>query len=169
MSTAQQIIEFLGLQPLPEEGGHFRQTYLSEDRVGVASMPSRYRSDKPFGSAIYYFLTGDADSFSALHRLATDEVYHFYLGDPVDMLLLQPDGVAREVTLGPRLLEGQHLQFVVPRGVWQGSRLRAGGQFALLGCTMAPAFTPDDFECGRRAELQVAYPDQAAKIQSLTR
>jgi uncharacterized protein len=167
--TAEAIVEALRLQPLPEEGGLFRQTWLSSDRLPQQALPARYRSEKAFGSAIYYLLTDEPDSFSALHRLPTDEVYHFYLGDPVEMLLLHPDGTGRQLVLGPQILEGQYVQLVVPRGVWQGSRLRPGGRFALLGTTMAPAFSPEDYEGGRRAQLQAAYPDEAGLIASLTR
>ena len=167
--TAQQLIEQLKLEPLPIEGGFFRQTYCSAETLPQAALPERYRGEKPFGTAIYYLLTSDADSFSALHRLPTDEVYHFYLGDPVEMLLLFPDGAGRRVVLGPEVLNGQQVQFVAPRGVWQGSRLIPGGQFALLGTTMAPGFTPTDYEGGRRADLLARYPDHADLIRALTR
>jgi hypothetical protein len=96
-------------------------------------------------------------------------VYHFYLGDPVELLLLFPDGAGRRVVLGPDILHGQQVQFVAPRGVWQGSRLLPGGRFALLGTTMAPGFDPTDYEGGRRHELLARYPDHAALIRALTR
>jgi len=167
--TAQQLIELLELEPLPVEGGMFRQTYCSEERIPLSALPGRYRAGKPFATAIYYLLTSDADSFSALHRLPTDEVYHFYLGDPVEMLLLFPDGGGRRVVLGQEILQGQQVQFVVPRGVWQGSRLIAGGRFALLGTTMAPGFDPTDYEGGQREELLARYPEQPELIRALTR
>lgn len=152
MLTAARLIELLGLEPLPVEGGHYRETWRS-----------------PAGSAIYYLLTDEPDSFSALHRLPTDEVYHFYLGDPVEMLMLQEGGRMENVTLGPDVAAGQRVQHVVPRGVWQGSRLRAGGRFALLGTTMAPGFVPQDYECGVRDALVAAYPSAAEAIRRLTR
>ena len=152
MLTAARLIELLRLEPLPVEGGHFRQTW---------------RSDA--GTAIYYLLSDDPDSFSAMHRLPTDEIYHFYLGDPVEMLLLQADGRVEDVTLGPEVLKGEHVQFVVPHGVWQGSRLRDGGRFALLGTTMAPGFDSRGYEGGSRERLIVGYPAAAAAIRRLTR
>jgi predicted cupin superfamily sugar epimerase len=88
----RQIIEKLGLQPLPIEGGLFCQTYKSSETIPQSALPERYVGQRSYGTAIYYLLTDDPDSFSALHRLATDEVYHFYLGDPVEMLLLHPTG-----------------------------------------------------------------------------
>jgi len=166
--TPETLIERLGLVPLPVEGGHYRQTWVSET-VTAAGLPARYGRDKPLGTAIYYLLTDDPDSFSALHRLPTDEIYHFYLGDPVEMLLLHPERGGEVVVLGPDIRAGQNVQLVVPRAVWQGSRLAPGGRFALMGTTMAPGFDPRDYEGGVRAALIAAYPDQAERIRRLTR
>ncbi len=169
MLTAERLIELLGLAPLPVEGGHFRQTYVSDEAIAASALPARYGRDKTFGTAIYYLLTDEADSFSALHRLPTEEIYHFYLGAPVEMLLLHPGGASESVVLGQDILAGQRVQSVVPRGVWQGSRLRSGGRFALLGTTMAPAFDVADYEGGRRGDLIRLYPLQAERIRALTR
>jgi predicted cupin superfamily sugar epimerase len=165
----KELIARLGLVPLPVEGGLFRQTYLADETLSATALPARYGRPKPLSTAIYYLLTAEADSFSAMHRLPTEEVYHFYLGDPVEMLLLHPDGRSEEVRLGPDVLGGERVQFVVPRGVWQGSRLRPGGAFALLGTTMAPGFDPADYEGGDRHRLVDAYPAAAALIRALTR
>lgn len=169
MIDLQTLIDTLGLEPLPEEGGLYRQTYLADETIARAALPERYRADKPLGTAIYYLLTAEAVSFSALHRLPTDEVFHFYLGDPVAMLLLYPEGRSERVTLGQDVLGGQRVQFVVPRGVWQGSHLLPGGRFALLGTTMAPGFTFEDYTGGERAALVGQYPQEAALIRRLTR
>jgi len=169
MLTAKKLIEHLGLESLPVEGGRFRQTYCAEEKIPRSALPRRYGGDKVFGTAIYYLLTSDPDSFSALHQLPTDEVYHFYLGDPVEMLLLYPDGASRRVVLGQDILRGQQVQFVVPRGVWQGSRLIPGGRFTLLGTTMAPGFDPSDYAGGEREALLRDYPEQADLIRALTR
>lgn len=169
MVTVQQVVELLKLEPLPVEGGLFRQTYVSAESIPHSALPERYRGDKPFSTAIYYLLTSDADSFSALHRLPTDEIYHFYLGDPVELLLLFPQGGGRRIVLGQDILSGQQVQNVVPAGAWQGSRLVPGGRFALLGTTMAPGFDPTDFVAGRRAELLARYSDHAELIRALTR
>jgi predicted cupin superfamily sugar epimerase len=102
MLTPEKLIEHLGLERLPVEGGYFRQTYCAEEAIPRHALPDRYPTDKPFSTAIYYLLTSDPDSFSALHKLPTEEVYHFYLGDPVELLLLYPDGGSERVILGPR-------------------------------------------------------------------
>jgi predicted cupin superfamily sugar epimerase len=86
-----------------------------------------------------------------MHRLRSDEVFHFYLGDEVEMLQLWPDGTGRRVGLGSDLAAGMLPQTVVPQGVWQGSRLVRGGRFALLGCTVSPGFDYADFESAASA------------------
>ena len=167
MLTAQRIIELLQLEPLPIEGGYFRRTYCSADTIDVAGLPNRYSQAKAMGSTIYFFLHGG--HCSALHRLYTDEIYHFYLGDPVELLLLLPNGTSNVVILGPDLEAGQNVQVVVPRGVWHGSRLRAGGRFALMGTNMAPAYDPTDFELGERKALIRQFPMHKELIRALTR
>ncbi len=167
--TAAQLIEHLRLEALTFEGGLFRQTYVAEESVAAEALPARYGAPRTFGTAIYYLLTSEPDSFSALHRLETDEIYHFYLGGPVEMLLLHPDRHGERTVLGPDVLGGQHVQFVVPRGVWQGSRLIYGGSFALMGTTMAPGFDFADWAEGKRDALIREYPEHAELIRALTR
>ncbi|MFQ5776908.1 MAG: cupin domain-containing protein [Terriglobia bacterium] len=169
MLTPEQLIKHLDLKPLPVEGGYFRQTCRAEEMVPAEALPARYRSAKAFSTAIYYLLTSDPDSFSALHTLPTAEVYHFYLGDPVEMLLLHPDHRSERVVLGQDVLNGQYVQFIVPRGVWQGSRLIPGGRYALLGTTMAPGFDAQDYAGGDRDVLIRGYPEHGELIGALTR
>lgn len=169
MVTADWLVEHLGLEPLPGEGGYYRETYRGAEGIPQEGLPARYAGPRAFGTAILYLLTDAPDSFSALHRLPTDEVYHFYLGDPVEMLLLCPDGGSERVLLGPDLSGGQCVQFVVPAGAWQGSRVLPGGRYALLGTTMAPGFEFADYMGGVRGELLARYPDQAGLIRQLTR
>jgi predicted cupin superfamily sugar epimerase len=167
--TVEQLIAHFGLEPLPVEGGLFRQSYYSTEVIPQAALPARYAASKPFCGAIFYLLTAAPDSFSALHMLPTDEIYHFYLGDPVELLQLYPDGASAQVVLGQDILNGQHVQYVAPRDVWQGARLLPGGRFALLGTTMAPAFTSDDYRGGDREALLRQYPAQAELIRQLIR
>jgi hypothetical protein len=167
MLTANQIKDLLQLRPLPIEGGYFSEAFRSEHKLPVGAMPSSYPSERSLSTAIYYLLS--PDTFSALHRLPGDEVFHFYLGDPVEMLLLQGDGTAQAVLLGQDILSNMRLQQVVPAGTWQGSRLAPGGRYALLGTTMAPGFDPEDYEAGRRDELSSRYPRYAPLIAMLTR
>jgi uncharacterized protein len=164
-----RLITELDLKPLAFEGGLFTQTYKASEVIPQPSLPRRYHSPRAFGTAILYLLLDHPDSFSALHRLLTDEVYHFYLGDPVEMLLLYPDGRSQVVILGQDVLAGQKVQFVAPAGVWQGSHLRAGGEYALIGTTMAPGFEYEDFTIGEREVLLHTYPSASELIRRLTR
>jgi predicted cupin superfamily sugar epimerase len=167
MITADQVKTLLRLAPHPAEGGFFTETYRSEERVAGGALPVRYGGPRALGTAIYYLLT--PDTFSAMHRLASDEIFHFYLGDPVEMLHLFPDGSGHVVTLGPDLLKGMRPQVVVPRGVWQGLRLVPGGCFALLGTTVAPGFDLADYEHAGRDHLLPQYPAFRHSILALTR
>ncbi len=169
MTIVEELIQHLGLESLPVEGGLFRQTFLSSEMIPKTVLSDRYSKDKPINSAILYLLTSDPNSFSAMHKLPTDEIYHFYLGDPVEILQLYPDGRNERVILGHDVLNGQNIQYKAPRGVWQGSQLVAGGQYALLGTTMAPGFTNDDYIGGERSELIRMYPGEADLITQLTR
>jgi len=164
--TADEIITRLGLKPHPKEGGFFSETYRADETIPTENLPGRYGGSRAFGTCIYYLLT--PRTFSAIHRLQSDEIFHFYLGDPVEMLQLLPDGNGKVMVIGPDLLTGMTPQVVVPRGVWQGARLAAGGEFALLGCTVAPGFDYADYEHGRRADLIDQYPDFWEKIIALT-
>jgi predicted cupin superfamily sugar epimerase len=166
MSTAAEVIRLLDLQPLAMEGGYFRETYRSKTVLTPACLGSAFPQHKAAGTGIYYLLT--PDTYSALHRLPTDEVFHHYSGGPVEMLQLWPDGRSEVVLLGSDLKAGQRPQVVVPAGVWQGSRLLPGGEFALMGTTMAPGFDYADYESGDRKELTKAYPGEADRIAALT-
>jgi len=104
-----------------------------------------------------------------MHRLRSDEIFHFYLGDPVEMLQLWPDGSGRDLILGSDILNGMQLQVVVPKGVWQGARLLKGGKFALLGTTVSPGFELIDYESGHSNELVKSYPQYRDWIIALTK
>ncbi|MFO7962783.1 MAG: cupin domain-containing protein [Desulfobacterales bacterium] len=163
----ESIIEKYGLEPLSGEGGWYARTYRSNEVIQKSALPKRYESERVFGTAIYYLLT--PETYSALHRLPTDEIFHFYLGDPVTMLQLYPDGTNMTITLGQDILNNDHhLQTVVPWNTWQGTYLEAGGEFALLGATMAPGFESIDLELGDRDALILKYPERKDLIFRLT-
>lgn len=159
MQDATAVIEALGLEPHPEEGGWFRETWRSRELFAPGGP---YEGERSAGTAIFYLLT--ADDFSAMHRLPGDELFHFYLGDPVEMLELLPDGAARTTILGPDIPSMQ-LQHVVPGGTWQGSRLVDGGRWALLGATMSPGFAYEDYEHGS-AGMVDQWPEHAEAIRA---
>lgn len=163
--TADDIIRLLGLQPHPVEGGYFRETYRSAATLPASALPA-HGADRAVSTAIYYLLK--PGHVSELHVLPGDEVFHFYLGSPVRMLQLWPDGTGREVVIGPDLTAGQQPQVVVPGGVWQGTRLLGDDGFALLGCTVAPGFDYADYRSATRAELVAQWPAYNDEIVRLT-
>lgn len=167
--TAEELKRRLGLQPHPREGGWFAETWRSHETIPAAALPERYggESARAAGTAIYYLL--EPGNFSEMHRLGSDEVFHFYLGDPVEMLQLWPDGTGRRVMLGTDLPADMLLQTVVPQGVWQGTQLVPGGHFALLGCTVSPGFDYSDYDSGARTELVRGWPKWREMIEALTR
>jgi uncharacterized protein len=169
MVTAEQLLAHFRLEPLPQEGGFLRQTYRAEEIIPHSALPPRYFGNKSFGNAALFLLVAGPDSFGALHMLPTDEVYHFYFGDPVELVLLHPDGSCKTHVLGHDVLNGQAVQAVAPGRVWQGTRLLPDGRFALLGVTMAPAFSEDDFLRGEREVLLQQYPAYTDLIRTMTR
>ena len=164
--TAEDIIRQLNLQKHPKEGGYFRETYRSSLSLPREHLPPSYSGQRSFSTAIYYLIT--PESFSAMHRLPGEEIFHHYLGDAVEMLLLHADGGSEIVTIGKDLSRGESPQVIVPANTWQGSRLIGGGSFALLGCTMSPGFDYADYQHGSREELMRRYPSQAQRIGALT-
>lgn len=159
--TPDEIKKLLKLEEHPIEGGFFRRTYTSAAALDLA------RGVRPAGTAIYYLL--EAGTFSEMHRLDSDEIFHFYLGDPVEMLQLFPGGGSSVITLGSDLQAGQQVQVLVPAGVWQGTRLIGDGKLALLGCTVVPGFDFADYQSAPCAELTAKWPDQHERIKLLTR
>lgn len=157
--TANDIIQMLDLKPHPE-GGFYRETYRSSDPLPGAS-PSRSIS-----TAIYYLLV--PGSCSKIHRLKQDELFHFYLGDPVTWVLLEEGKKPRKVVLGNGLEKGEAVQMAVPAGTWFGGYLKETGSFALMGTTVAPGFEFQDFELGKRGELLALFPEAGVEIQRLT-
>ncbi|PWI16554.1 cupin [Streptomyces sp. Act143] len=153
--TPDDLVAHYGLEPIPREGGLFRRTWAGPDRA----------DGSPAGTAIVALLT--ADDHSALHRLPADEIWHFYLGDPLELLLLAPDGTTRTAILGPDVLAGQSVQLTVPAGTWMGGR--SLGAWTFFGCTMAPGFTYEGYEHGDAAELMARYPAAAERIAGLCR
>jgi predicted cupin superfamily sugar epimerase len=146
---AQDLIRSLHLAPLSFEGGFFRETHRSRASTAI------------------YFLLTEASS-SRMHRLKSEEVYHFYLGDPVELLSITEGTPGEVIVLGRELDRGQRLQHVVPARAWQGSRVLPGGRWALLGTTVAPPFEVSDFEAADRADLVRAHPRHRTLIEALT-
>jgi predicted cupin superfamily sugar epimerase len=164
-SEAACWIARLNLAPHPE-GGWYRQTYRSSLLLPNAALPG-YGGDRVAANTIYFLLSGD--EFSALHRLRSDEVWHFYVGSPLVVHVIDSEGAYSQILLGSDPDAGQAFQAVVPGGCWFGSSLLHPGTFALVGCTVAPGFEFADFEMAKRRELLSLYPEQRDIITRLTR
>jgi predicted cupin superfamily sugar epimerase len=165
---ARALVDHFGLAPLPVEGGWFRQTFRSPVTVPPGTLP-----DHPFavpaGTAIVALFTDQPDDFSAMHVLTCTEVWHFYRGDPLVLVLLRPDGSSERVTMGNDPFAGDQVQVVVPAGVWMGAHVADGGRYSLIGCSTAPGYVDESFTLGARDELLAGWPEAAAEITRLTR
>jgi len=166
MLTAERLIKLYNMKPLPGEGGYYVETYRAPESIEDTHLPERYGSGRSLGTAIFYLLTPDTRSL--IHTVRSDEIYHFYLGDPVQLVLIHPSGTIKVIFLGQDIRAGQFVQAVVPAGLWHGSLLLEGGQFALMGVTVAPGFEFEDRELGKRDELLEQYPQHRDLILSLT-
>jgi predicted cupin superfamily sugar epimerase len=158
LPEVKSLIELYKLQPLPAEGTLFTSMYRSRQE---------FESGKPYGTSIIALYCNEPRSVSLFHKLPVDEIWHFYAGDPLRLVLLYPDGSTKDVIMGNEPLKGQLVQFVIPAGVWQAGHLLEGGKYSLFGCTMAPGFTDDMFEGGTREVLMNIYPDKADDINRL--
>jgi len=165
--TASEIIERLQLVPLTIESGYFRETYRAPLMLPAGALPTDYGGQRNASTCIYYLLT--PETFSAIHRVRSDEIFHFYAGDPVEMLQLWPTGKAKVITIHNDLAPGYEPQVVVPAGVWQGCRLVPGGEWALLRCTVAPGFDYADFELAKRADMLALSTEYSVLITALTK
>jgi predicted cupin superfamily sugar epimerase len=168
--TVDEIVHALGLVPHPE-GGFYRETYRAPLVLPHASISSTHAGDRSASTAIHFLVP--RGSFSALHRIASDEVWHFYGGAPLEVVEIDPSGALTITRVGSDLAAGERPQHVVPRGAWFGSRVLEGtearGDHALVGCTVAPGFDFADFELADRAALVTRFPQHRALIAALTR
>jgi uncharacterized protein len=170
--TLSSVVEQLGLTPLEPEGGLISLNSLSSQVVMAKNIQGE-EQDHPLYSAIYYLLTTEAGSFSAFHRLPSDEIYHHYFGLPVDIYVVDQKGNLEVINLGDDIAAGQRPQICVPSFCWQASRVRqkpdSNIDYALLGTTMAPGYIDNDFELGERDQLIRLFPHHAAVIEMFTR
>jgi predicted cupin superfamily sugar epimerase len=171
MLTSTEVINWLKLQPNSFEGGYFSATYESKLRINDKDLPgfAATENGRPLCNAIYYLLT--SESCSVMHRVTGDMIYHFYSGDPVQMLLLYPDGgsARSEVCIFSNDIKAGGIPMkTIPGGTWLGSRLTPGSSYALMGVTMAPGFHPNDYSIGIRNDLVNKYPEQKEMITMLT-
>ena len=166
INEAPAIIDHLNLSRHPE-GGWYREVYRSDEILPAGSLPERYNEPHSINTSIYFLL--ESGDFSAFHRIRSDETWHFYLGSPVIIYIIFPDGKYREVVMGNNLIDNQELQYTILRGCWFAAKVQDEDSFALVGCTVSPGFEFSDFELAERKQLISLFPDYEQLILSLTR
>jgi len=165
MTNYQEIIEQLQLQKHPE-GGYFKEIYRSEESIHQNALPKRYLGARNISTFIYFMLT--ENDISAFHRIKSDEIWHHYMGDDVELLLINASGELERHLLGKGLKQGALPQVVIPKDHWFAGRVVPGGSYCLMGCTVAPGFDFEDFELADRAALTQEFPDLEETVVEFT-
>ena len=165
MKSVSDIIKRLELQPHPE-GGYFKETYRSKGLINSENLEEAYSGDRNYSTAIYFLLT--SDSFSAFHRINQDEVWHFYDGSPIRLYMISPEGELSSQLIGLNLEQGELPQFVVPGGHWFSAEVLNSESYSLVGCTVAPGFSFEDFQMIPRHELIEMFPKHKEIITKMT-
>jgi len=166
LKTAAEWVEHLELQPHPE-GGYFKEVYRSAETIPMAGLPDRFAGPRNYATSIYFLL--ESHQFSTLHRIQSDEAWHFYAGSAITVHEIHSSGAARQLVIGPDVDNGESFQGVVPAGVWFGAQVLAPNSFALVGCTVAPGFDFVDFEMATQSNLLKEFPEHSELIKQLTR
>jgi uncharacterized protein len=164
--SAQYWINKLQLLKHPE-GGYYREVYRSNDFVHKKNLPDRYSSFRSFSTSIYFLL--ESSEFSSFHRLKSDEIWHFYEGSAISIMIIFPDGGFRKTVLGINPEENQVYQAVIPQGCWFAAHVKDSDSFSLVGCTVSPGFDFEDFEIGRKNILISLYPKYTRIIKQYCR
>jgi predicted cupin superfamily sugar epimerase len=166
MSITNQLIQKYFLEPHPE-GGWYKQTYKSNEQIDADALPERFGANRSFSTAIYFLL--EKGSFSAFHRIKSDECWHFYAGDPLFIYIIDQKGELKVISLGNDLEKGQSFQYVVLANCWFASRPAPKSEYCFVGCTVSPGFEFEDFELANATELSVMYPQHKSIIIELCR
>lgn len=161
--TVSEYVKLLELNPHPE-GGWFKEVYRSS---GIHSDGVHFPAGRCFGTAIYFLI--EQSNFSAFHKILSDEIWHFYNGEPLEVIEINSQGELKKTIVGNNLHQGQVFQYTVPAGVWFASRVYGSGKFSLVGCTVSPGFEFRDFELGSRDLLTKQFPLHVEIINALTR
>ena len=164
MTRINQLINEFGLQPHPE-GGWYKQIYKSKELIATNALPERFGGKRSLGTAIYFLL--EQGSFSAFHRIKSDECWHFYDGGPLLIYIIHHDGELKIVSLGKNFEKGESYQYVVPANCWFASRPAFESEYSFVGCTVSPGFEFEDMELANANELIKVYPQHTAIIKEL--
>ena len=165
-ATVQELVKRLELVRHPE-GGWYHESYRCTESIPAEALPERFGGPRSYGTSIYFLL--ERGDMSALHRIPSDEIWHFYSGATLSVQVITPAGERLQLRLGADLAAGESFQAMVPAGCWFGAELPGDGDYALVGCTVAPGFDFADFQMGDRHELLRQFPEHAEVIRRLTR
>lgn len=164
--TVTEIVAHYQMLPHPE-GGYYKETYRSKDEVDHTELPNRFPGKRVMATAIYFLL--EQGNFSAFHRIKSDETWHFYAGQSLEIMVLHCDGQLEIIQLGNKIHLGEKFQATVPAGAWFASRPALESTFSLVGCTVAPGFDFEDFELAKAEELVELFSQHASLIRELCR
>lgn len=166
MNTVEQIIKQLNLSPHPE-GGYYKETYRSTGQIDKPSLPEVYGSERNYCTGIYFLLT--SDTFSAFHKINQDEMWHFYQGTTIELHIISESGVHTKHLIGTNFDRGEVPQLVVPGNHWFAAKVIEKDSFALVGCTVSPGFSFEDFVLPTRTELLQLFPQHVDVITEFSR
>jgi predicted cupin superfamily sugar epimerase len=161
--TAADVARLLDLEP-NATCGSVRVTFMSKERIAPGGLPAPFQAGRPKGSALYFMLTPQEPV--KLHRIRNDQLYHYYLGDPIEVLMLLTDGTTQQHIVGPDLRAGHTVQLFIPGNTFHTARVTGTGKWFLGGSTEWPGVEPQDVELGKAAELAKQYPGVAEQIRS---
>ncbi len=164
--TVDTLVKELNLLPHPE-GGYYKETYRSEGIITQTCLTSDFSGDRNMATGIYFLI--EKGNFSALHKIKSDETWHFYYGDTLEVIEIDEQGKLTITQIGSNLQEGETFQYTVKANTWFGSRVNSNGNFSLVGCTVYPGFDFNDFELAQQQDLIQLFPQHRQLIIELTR
>jgi uncharacterized protein len=162
--TADEVCRLLALEP-NATCGFVRVTFVSRQPIAPGGLPAPFADGRPAGSALYFMVTPQAPV--RLHRIRNDQLYHYYLGDPLEVLLLHADGTTERIVVGPDLRNGQRVQLLIPGNTFHTARLIGRKRWFLGASTEWPGVVPADVEIGDLDALAVKYPAVAADLRAI--
>lgn len=160
------IVKELSLLPHPE-GGYYKETYRSSLTIANTCLPNDFLGDRNIATGIYFLI--EKGNFSALHKIKSDETWHFYYGDALEVIEISETGGLTITQIGSHILKGELFQYTVKANTWFGSRVSNNGNFSLVGCTVYPGFDFNDFELAKQHDLIQLFPQHSQLITELTR
>ena len=164
--TVELLVKELELLPHPE-GGYYKETYRSEGIISQQCLSPEFSGDRNMATGIYFLI--EKGNFSALHKIKSDETWHFYYGDALEVIEINDEGKLTITKVGKDIIAGQTFQYTVKANTWFGSRVSSNGIFSLVGCTVYPGFDFNDFELAKKEELIKQFPQHQKIISELTR